>query len=421
MQLQELEPLAHRSARDPTPRLKRWVALGAPLACWLASACMKFTDDLEAKIEAKPRSTGQEMDDVGSDPEAKGPGPHAGDTAEAGAHAQGHTEPTGESLASADFCVPEPDVPILGSSHDFVELDISGARNDISDLQSCGIERDLSSPDVFFAVDMAAGERWHVRVKGVEDRDVALYVLPECDVRTCEAALDHCPAGGSEHFTVVADTSGIRFFGVDGLTHPEAGLQVVVVNPVCGDNKKVHAEACDDGNTINGDGCDELCRIELPAGDAIEVEPNDDPFAANVLPAGEESVTIAGSVGGACDTDVFSLGLETAQHVEFSISDAFGLPCEDAPELTVEVKTAGGLLVRSAHSPGGECPLLHVEDELLQVIEGGQFTVSISSAPGAELFDYRLTVLRHGDGTEHGDGLGDDAGTPNTDSADGGR
>ncbi len=352
-------------------------------------------DDDSSDEAAPDASAGDETDgdsaevatDVGASPETpvESEGVDAGSQADAG-----NDEASEGAVVVADFCVPEEDVPVLQPSHEFIQLDTRSATNDFADVSSCGLDRDLSTPDAFFALDMLAGERWHVRVKEVPGRDVALYVLPECDPRTCEAVADHCPAGAPEHFDFMATTDGRRLIGIDGITDPEVGMEVIVMRPVCGDGQRVHSEACDDGNTQDGDGCDADCRIELEGTAAAEVEPNDAVHAANILPPGVEEFVVSGAVGGTCDMDVFGFSREAGQPVRIEMTNAFGLPCEDAPPITARMFAPEALLVAEQMSAGGTCPTLEIPAELVDAIDGGAFTVSVMAESGADLFDYQL-------------------------------
>ncbi len=335
--------------------------------------------------------TDADLAELGTDAGASPPIAVESEDVDAGGQVDaGNDEGSEGAVVVADFCVPEEDVPVLQPSHEFIQLDTRSATNDFADVSSCGLDRDLSTPDAFFALDMLAGERWHVRIKEVPGRDVALYVLPECDPRTCEAVADHCPAGAPEHFDFQATTDGRRLIGIDGITDPEAGLEVIVMRPICGDGQRVHSEACDDGNTEDGDGCDADCRIELEGTAAAEVEPNDAVHSANILPPGVEEFVVSGAVGGTCDMDVFGFSREAGQPVRIEMTNAFGLPCEDAPQITARMFAPGALLVAEQVSTSGACPTLEIPAELVAAIEGGAFSVSVMAESGADLFDYQL-------------------------------
>lgn len=369
--------MTHTNQQD-FPRLsrqQRWLT-PALSALSLCLACREFPESLKDQIEADEGAAGAN-----------------------GEHTTGGHGTSGPMQDLAEFCVPEADVPVVGAGHDFMMIPVASLENNLSNLTSCGLDRKLIEPDGFLAVHMEAGERWHVRVNEAQGHDIALYVLPECDERTCVVASDRCPAATAEHFNFVPETSGTYLIGIDGIgtgTDAAEMLEVAVMMPMCGDGEKGHSEVCDDGNRVSGDGCDSECRVELADAEADEVEPNDDLYTANVLPPETELVELYGQVGGTCDTDVFLFDLEAEQHVEVELTDAFGQPCKNAPDLTFQMVNERGQVVVSETTNDGSCPSLHIEDQLAEALGAGRFTVSLSAPPEVAPMDYRLALTRHG-------------------------
>lgn len=360
-----------RSRRQRNWLMPAWSALS------LCLACREFPESLQDQIEADEGAAGARSEHTTS----------------------GHDSTSGPMQELADFCVPEDTVPVVEAGHNFMMIPIGSLDNDLSSLTSCGLDRKLVEPDGFLAVHMEAGQRWHVRVNEAQGHDIALYVLPECDERTCVVASDRCPASTAEHFNFVPDTSGTYLIGIDGIgTGDDADtmLEVAVMMPMCGDGEKGHSEVCDDGNRESGDGCDSECRVELDDATAEEVEPNDDLYTANVLPPATERVELFGQVGGTCDTDVFLFDLEAEQHVEVELTDAFGQPCQNAPNLTFQMANERGQVVARETTTDGSCPSLHIEEQLAEAVGAGRFTVSLSAPPEVALLDYRLVLTRHG-------------------------
>lgn len=76
--------------------------------------------------------------------------------------------------------------------------------------------------------------------------------------------------------------SGINPIGIWTLTMADSvgsdgvilhGFNVIMQQPICGDNSLDIGEQCDDGNKVNGDGCNKFCKIEVQCGDGITSPP----------------------------------------------------------------------------------------------------------------------------------------------------
>ncbi len=142
-------------------------------------------------------------------------------------------------------------------------------------------------------------------------------------------------------------------------------MDIIILDPGCGNGVLETGEECDDGNSISGDGCSDLCVFEGVA----EVEPNNSTATANdsgLVSAGE--VHISGShPAGVADQDFFRFEVPTGQTLNLTAHtySQAGNPasiCPPAAGLDTAVAlydAAGVRLVRNDDaSPGNYCSLI---------------------------------------------------------------
>jgi len=280
-------------------------------------------------------------------------------------------------VSTVDECGGE--VPALEQEVVNAPIDLSDDTNG-DDGARCG----LTTPgnDAYFAIPMAAGEKWHVHVQARPSLgfDPAIAVLDGC-AGECVAAMDHCRTDQDEHLSFVAPADGIYVVRLDG--HLEGGglYDLLVAQPVCGDGgAPEHSETCDDGNTESGDGCDSRCRAELGSGDG-EIEPNDDLTGANVLVAGS---TVHGRIGGRCDQDYFVMAHGGGPLVAVLGGRDDG-PCA-APSASLELVDSSGTLLASGAPEGTLCARLE------HSAPASELYLRVDADPTAPDFEYEVSA-----------------------------
>jgi cysteine-rich repeat protein len=298
----------------------------------------------------------------------------------------------GGAVTLADRC--SASAPALLSSSVEYTFDTSSLRNDYSDLAAC-VGHPLRGNDGFFVVQMQAGEKWHLHVSSTDPAvDPALYVLPTCDERACQPGwgLDDCGAGQPEHMSLVPTTSGSYLVGISGREAGGGSLALTLIRPVCGNGGlPEHSETCDDGNTVSGDGCDALCRKELPAQNAVEVEPNDDPLAANVImvDAGPASARVSASLDRRCDYDMFAVKVPDGGALNAKLLSGAGLPCAlGAPTTKLQLLAPDGRRELGLGTPAADegCPSLEARG-----LAAGTYYLRVSTSELSRI-NYQLKV-----------------------------
>lgn len=293
-----------------------------------------------------------------------------------------------------------------------IMVDTSAAANNVR--SSCG--RGTEGNDVFFAIDVEAGDYWHFHLAADPNdpnasmRDPVLYLfssgLPDnagaytCADRSCDFFADRCTNSSDEHFAFVASTSGRWFLGIDD--HNTGGGRYVLnaYHPSCRDGVVEHGEACDDGNEINTDACDNSCRKLIRQDGAQESIPNDNVVEANVLVFDVNSLLrIRGTVGGTvdCYPDVFALNIPDQSRLRVAAIASFDgtteTPCgasTDAPfSITLQNRTGGQPIPGGVDANG--CPSLNTAN-----LDAGEYLVTIDASetrPEAVLFWMRFELL----------------------------
>ena len=196
--------------------------------------------------------------------------------------------------------------------------------------------------DVFFAVNVQAGEFWHFHLRvdptdptSVMSRDPAFYLLQTgCDARVCRFASDACDGNLDEHFAFKADARGTWYLGIDD-RNPGGGRYLLdAIRPVCGDGVAEHGEACDDGNTVNDDRCDNQCRATVGGESGFdEKTPNDNEAEANhILLPTSRTMQIQGAIGGEgdCYPDVFVIDVPQNATLTVRSQDMSNVDCASA-------------------------------------------------------------------------------------------
>lgn len=291
------------------------------------------------------------------------------------------------ALVLAETCAG--DVPMITTNLEDVPIDLTGLRDDISDIGFCS-GADAPGNDGFFGVAMEAGEKWHFHLSTASSSGLnpAIYILDSsCDSRRCMAgdAIDLCGAGRDEHLSFVAPRAGTYFVGIDSRLTGGATYQLVALRPTCGNLEIEHSETCDDGNTDDGDGCDSLCRVELSDGMA-ELEPNDDPTGANHLIGGVGAVS--GVLGGQCDQDLFVVELEEGASLNVAMRGPGGLACgSTTPLFELALLAANGTtrIAEGTFADGEFCPVLDTSG-----LREGTYYVSATTSESERPFNYTL-------------------------------
>jgi cysteine-rich repeat protein len=295
------------------------------------------------------------------------------------------------TVSLSDRC--ERDVPQVASSETNFFIDTAGMAGDYHDFTGCA-RRDLPGNDGFVKIDTLAGEKWHVHVEPLEaGLDPAIYLLPSCDVRTCEsrAANDACGTGRAEHLSFVS-RGGSYFVGIDSRLPGGGPFSIIVTKPICGDGQRQHSEACDDGNTTSGDDCDALCRSELlGTGSVTEEESNEMPQEANVIMTAP--MTINGKIGNHCgDVDVFAITIPEGGAILAQLLSRSGT-CGSAPTRLALVAPDGQTELGGVSSQGETCPAIGLQQAFARGLAAGTYYVQATSL-AADPFDYQLKVER---------------------------
>lgn len=112
--------------------------------------------------------------------------------------------------------------------------------------------------------------------------------------------------------------------------------------PVCGDGLVDAPETCDDGGRESGDGCDADCQLEV----VEEVEPNDDPAAADAHALGRSAfragrvTRFRGAIPERGDRDLFRIDLPEDSVVRLETFDATARDCDVTT--TLRLRDAAG-------------------------------------------------------------------------------
>ncbi len=300
-----------------------------------------------------------------------------------------------EPTQLADACG-SADIPVFEPSDDFRSIDTEILRNDFDEL-NCLATRPGGN-DGFFALDLAAGDRWHFHVRVTDEvANPAVYVLRSCDERACQPGdgNDLCGDGTDEHVSFVAPESGRYYVGIDTRAPGGSNLELLAVSPTCGNGgEPEHSETCDDGNLAAFDGCDPQCRAELTNLAPNEVEPNDDQVGANVLLLDQDtgSINAIGSIGGRCDFDNFFLQVPTdGASILAQLSTAGGQACpDDAPPVTLQLLASDARTLVGERT--GDCPSIDDESSFAQDLAAGGYYLRVVADEDAPLFEYALDV-----------------------------
>lgn len=321
----------------------------------------------------------------------------AGDGVDAGNGDAAEPEDAATAEALANNCNGE--MPIFLPNPEPRNLPTSGLSNTLSSFSSCGASMALLGRDGFFQLDSAAGDRWHVMVRPMdEDQDVAVYFLNSCDERACRKVQDRCGPGQPEHANFMATDATSYIIGVESST--DAMVMVMVMRPPCGNGMPNHGETCDDGNRNEQDGCDNSCRVELLSASSTEVEPNNDVIEANVVVlrgvTGEATVT--GMLGGPCDSDRFAVQVPEGGSVIATVLGPAGSACGDMTptlQLALTEPTEGGatLGMGVAGGAGGVyCPSIEAGVSFAAGLSAGEYQIALQADHDAELFGYQLRI-----------------------------
>jgi cysteine-rich repeat protein len=283
------------------------------------------------------------------------------------------SEQTGDSLG--EDCIGS-GIPTFESLNDFHKIDTSDLRNDRYELSCVG--GSALGNDGFFAVDMQEGEKWHFHVKVTPGTaaDATVYVLDSgCQDSVCQRGwgLNECVAGQDEHFSFVPERDGRYYVGVDTVEEGGEPMEVLAVNPVCGNGEKEHSETCEDSNTDSGDRCDASCRSELDGGER-EVEPNDEPTAnANVLMLEGGAAETGGQLGGKCDFDSFAFTVPDGGSVNAVITGGCSL------DLRLQLVSPDGLRpLGTVDTSSGTCPEIVGTESFASDLDGGVYFVRLA-------------------------------------------
>jgi cysteine-rich repeat protein len=299
------------------------------------------------------------------------------------------------TLEPGDQCSDE-SVPTVESRADARTIVLDDLADDTRSLTGCDATG-IDGPDGFVRLSAVAEQRWSILAEPLDpSADLVLYVMPTCDPGSCTALLDRCGAGIPESFVFQAAREGQYLLGID--TRAGAGtVSTTLLSTRCGDRKRELGEGCDDGNLMDGDGCDRECRLEISSDMHREIEPNNWPTEANVLPLTTDAPSVlAARLGGACDVDYFVLRIDETADVSVSMLDGAMLPCDDAvPSVTMTLISPDGVTRRGEGSTGGSggaCPSIEPGTAFAQDLEPGTYFLELAAERDAPTIDYNLSI-----------------------------
>jgi cysteine-rich repeat protein len=281
------------------------------------------------------------------------------------------------AISLAERCESMGSIPVLAAGGAPYEIDTRSMTSDYRELSAC-VGHELPGNDGFVAVDMKAGEKWHVHINpATADYDPALYILASCDERACGAttAIDECGPGKSEHLSFIAPATSRYLVGIDSPTTGGGQATVVIARPQCGNNIVEHSETCDDGNTMSGDGCDSLCRKELPA-TTNEMEPNDDLRAANILPMkGASAPTrVTAQIATRCDHDMYSVTVPAGGSIKARVTAMTATCTADGTAARLSLVASDGQTEIGLGTPptGDDCPAIDERHAFAKNLPAGE-------------------------------------------------
>lgn len=315
----------------------------------------------------------------------------------------------GVGIVGADACG-DPATPVLARTTRGLRVDTNTATGPSLRLGCNGSI--AGGQDRFYAIDVAAGELWHLDLAsdpafpGETDRNPILYVvaglpapatgcvdtLPMC----ATVYSDVCRGRSDEHLTFVAPAAGRYYIGVDDAVAGGGHYVLDAYRPLCGDGRVEPGESCDNPSR---DVCSALCQalVGVTALGAFpaEVEFNHSAVEANLVSfVGTSSVEITGQVGGPeCYPDYFQVPLRISDGgLAVDVLTPGGLPCSDPTTvrfLLSVIDPSGAGLGSTADAAG--CPRI-----LLMGTTEGTYTVKLEALDpaAATAASYRLRVQR---------------------------
>jgi hypothetical protein len=312
----------------------------------------------------------------------------------------GSTDGGVPAVSLADTC--ETNVPLVtfenGANSWMRAFDTRSLRDDHTNLGCTG--RSSPGPDGFFAVDMEAGQRFHIHIRRRSPgADPVLYVLRQiCDERNCDRpfGLDACRADSDEHLSILATSSGRYYVGIDSGNSEGFAGSVEVFRPTCGNGMQEHGESCEPGvdPTLT---CTDQCRVVL-TGTAQEHEVNDDSRMANELDLGAASAMVGGRIGSLCELDVFAIDVPNGGgSIRASLRTAAGGSCPSGtPATSLQLLGADGIVVfgEGSERGGSACPSIDETDAFASGLAAGRYHLRIHALNEeiARPFDYSLAV-----------------------------
>ena len=263
-----------------------------------------------------------------------------------------------------------------------VETTTIGLRSNLSSVGGTCTGGGLLGADGFFAIDVVAGERWHIDtlpVAGYESLDLALFIVRNCDtMANCRTFVNRCGPGGEEDLTIVFPTTERLFVGIDAVSG-EGNIEFLATPTHCGNGIPEEGETCDDGNMNNTDDCDTGCRQILHQPDPVEAELNNWAVEANVIELAAGAGNVHGTVTSECDDDHFVISVAAGQTVTARLLTTSGAPCTGTVVPGLRLLAPNGV-ERGTGTPGGmggTCPSI----EGLVLATAGEYDLFVVPPP----------------------------------------
>jgi hypothetical protein len=249
-------------------------------------------------------------------------------------------EQPGEPLGEIDLKYGDELSPSLPANYSYADgyhnpVPFDMFNDNSGKLPACLGRADSTGVDIFFKVDMNAGERWHFHALSSLDpssANPAIYILnttiqPEIACPSPLWGANACPAGSPEHFTFLPGNTQSYYIGVDELAGVPEPMKIFAAKIDCGNGVKEHSEYCDP--SVPGaqpvDDCEECRKVLENGGDDSDLSFNDGPHDATVLklPRGSTDFdfSIQGKVNTACDFDFFKFSIDFPAKVTAQIDE----------------------------------------------------------------------------------------------------
>ncbi|MBI2378197.1 MAG: DVUA0089 family protein [Deltaproteobacteria bacterium] len=174
-----------------------------------------------------------------------------------------------------------------------------------------------------------------------------------------EGGVASCSRVNGVHVLAGSYVVEVRAFG----PVPSYELVIDTLEEGCGNGLVDTGEACDDGNAATGDGCDANCQVE----GVDEVEPNDDPNAAQLISSG---VYLGSVAGGADAVDFFAVDVPEGYNLDALATTGPLGACPVPADLNLELLAPDGSTVLATAGAAFPTPCPHLDPRTVPAARG---------------------------------------------------